>query len=67
MHHDYLRIFKVSVLQAMGISTVGMHEIVKTRSEHFSLSIAGSIPVGRFLLNLFCFNTILTELPELSI
>ena len=41
------------------------HETVSTRSEHYSLRLEGSIFVrGNFLLNLFCSNTILAELPE---
>ena len=43
-------------------------ETVHTRSEHCSPMVAGSIHVRvNFFLNLFCSNTILTELPELSI
>ena len=38
------------------------------RSEHYSPTVEGSIHVrGNFLLNLFCSNAILTELPEWSI
>ena len=60
IEHDYIRIFKVSVFQAMGNVTVG-----KAKSEHNSPRFAGSTPVrGNFLLNLFCCNKILADLPE---
>ena len=47
------------------VAQLGRHETVKTRSEHYSPRVAGSIPVrGNFLLNFFCSNIILAELPE---
>ena len=44
------------------------HETVNTGNEHYSPMVEGSIPVrGNFSWNLFCSDTILAELPELSI
>ena len=41
------------------------HDTVSTRSEHCSPRVASSIPVGgNFLLNLFCSNKFLRELPQ---
>ena len=47
------------------ITQLGRHETANTSSEHFSLRVAGSIPVrGKILLNLFYSNSILAELPD---
>ena len=62
MHKQKLKIPQLTVAK---IAQLGRHETVNARSEHYSLRIAGLIPVrGNFLLNLFCSNTILAELPE---
>ena len=70
---ERLRVKKLKIPQltlAM-IAQLGRHDTVDTRSEHYSPSVSGSIPVRvtgsipvrvTFLQNLFCSNTILVEL-----
>ena len=59
---------KIPQLTLVKIAQLGRHGTVNTRSEHYSPRVAGSIPVsGNFFLNLLCTDTILAELPELSI
>ena len=41
IEHDYVRIIKVRVFQAM----LARHETVDTKSEHYSTRVSGSIPV----------------------
>ena len=61
IEHDYIRIFKVSVFQAMGIRAVGYAWDWK----YYTHRVEGSSPLkGYFLSNLLCFNTILASVPE---
>ena len=62
MEHDYIRIFKISVFQTMGISTVGKAWDCNRRLTKALVSQAQSPVEVTFLLNLFCSDTILVML-----
>ena len=46
------------------IAQLGRHATVNTMSERCGPMVAGSFPVRIFLMNLFCSNMSLAELPE---
>ena len=64
IEHDYRKIIKFSVFQAMGISTVGK---AWDYTPEVSTEVIGLWVLSLFCWILFCSNTILASIPEWSI
>ena len=61
MHKEKMEL-EIPQLTFDKIAQLRRHETVNTRSEHYSPWVASSILLrGNYLLNLFCYNTILAE------